>query len=165
MKKSFWITLSVLMLVGVFALVGVLVVNAQSVTPPAPGTGTPGLYRETMQEYMHAALAEQLGISVEDLEARLANGQTVYQIALEKGLSVEEFRTLMLNARNSALENMVKDGVITQEQANWMKTRGFGRNGRAGLNNGGCPMMGEGLGARQNGGGFRQGRGMMGGNW
>lgn len=165
MKKNFWITLSVLMLVGVFALVGVSIVNAQSVTPPAPGTGTPGLYRESMQEYMHAALAEKLGISVEDLEARIADGQTVYQIALEKGLSVDEFRTLMIDARSTALDNMVADGVITREQADWMKTRGFGQNGRAGLNNGGCSMMGSGVGASQNGGAFRRGRGMMGGNW
>ncbi|WP_298008303.1 MULTISPECIES: hypothetical protein [Anaerolinea] len=163
MKKSVWMVLSILMLVGVVSLAGVSLVHAQTATPPAPGTGTPGLYRETMREYMHAALAEQLGLTKEELETRLSEGQTVYQIAQEKGLSVDEFRTLMINARTTALDRMVADGVITQEQADWMKTRGLGRGGRAG-GNGGCPMMGGQWGTSQNPGVFRGGRGMMGGN-
>lgn len=135
MMKRFLI---VAVLVGVVAVFGLAsVVSAQDdfpITPPAPGQGhgrqgggmgMMNSQTETapMHDYMQAALAEALGLSVEDLEKRHADGETFWQIAEAKGYSLEEARQMMLDARSAALDAMVEAGVITQEQADWMKSR------------------------------------------
>ena len=78
---------------------------------------------------MIAVYAQALGISVEDLNARLANGETVSQVAAEKGLTAEQFSALMADARSQAIDQAVQDGTLTQEQADWLKTRGARMSG------------------------------------
>jgi hypothetical protein len=60
-----------------------------------------------------------------------------------------QFPALMQDARAKALDAAAKDGVISQEQADWMKSRGFGHGGMmygygCGFNNGACPMSASG---------------------
>lgn len=142
--KKVWIAMLVVGLIAAFGAVSL--VNAQGTTPttpPAPGQGwgrgmmgASGQYGP-MHESMQAALAEKLGMTVDELNAAHADGKTFWDLATEKGLTVEEVRQAMLDARSTALDAMVKDGTITQEQADWMKTRGAGMmGGRGGY--GGC---------------------------
>ncbi|MHC1781586.1 MAG: hypothetical protein AB9891_02280 [Anaerolineaceae bacterium] len=144
--------LVILALVGVTAFAFAFTGNvlAQTVQPPVvePGFG-PGMMgggfrggmmgaRGTgvgtglMHDAMVAAFAEKLGLSVDDLNARLTAGETMYDIAAEKGLSVEDFTSLMTDVRASALDDAVAAGTITQEQADFMKTRGAGMMGGRG---------------------------------
>ncbi len=107
-----------------------------------------------MHEYMEKAFATELGISQDDLEAAIASGKTMWQVAQEKGLTTEQFQTAMVNARTNAFKQMVTDGVITQAQADWMLSRMGGRFGGGMMGNwgngtggwGGCPGMGGGYG-------------------
>ncbi len=108
-----------------------------------------------LHDYMVAAFADKLGVSVDEINEVIASGGHMLDIALEKGLMVEEFRTLMLDARAQAVDQAAADGVITQEQADWLKTRGGGMAaGRAGGMRGGmrggfaganpnCPMYNQ----------------------
>ncbi len=100
-----------------------------------------------MHDEMVAAFAAKLGISVEDLNARLANGETMAQIATSKGLTAEQLTTLMADVRAQALDQAVKNGTLTQAQADAMKLRGG--------------MMGQGQSARGTGTGMGAGRGGM----
>jgi len=102
--------------------------------------GTTGQY-DPMHEYMVGAMAEALGMTDEALDAELASGKTLWQVAEAKGLSLEDFQKLMLDARTAALEKMVADGVLTQEQADWMVSRMQGMWSQGGAQ-GGCPMNG-----------------------
>jgi uncharacterized protein YidB (DUF937 family) len=77
-----------------------------------------------MHDTMVAVFAQKLGLKVEDLEARLDKGETMYTIATEKGLSFDEFRALMTDARTQAIDKAVADGTLTKEQGDWMKSRG-----------------------------------------
>jgi hypothetical protein len=79
-----------------------------------------------LHDTMIAAYAEALGIEVSALETRLADGETMAQIAFSTGMNAEDFRTLMLDVRALALDQAVLDGTLTQEQADWLKTRGAG---------------------------------------
>ena len=92
-----------------------------------------------MHDAMIAVFAEKLGLSVDELNARLAKGETMAQIASAQGLTVDQFRTLMTDARSQAIDQAVKDGTLTQAQADWMKQRGGGQ------------MMGGGRGMRGSG--------------
>jgi len=137
---------------AVFATAGS--VFAQSPTPVTPvpgsgnmysrgsrgggmGAGVAGSMAGTQSGLLHADLAavyaEALGISVDDLNARLAQGETLSQIAAASGLSAEEFTTLMAQVRTQALDQAVQAGTLSQSQADWMSQRGAGRGaGRMG---------------------------------
>jgi hypothetical protein len=92
-----------------------------------------------LHDSMLNALSEKLGISVLDLEKRLSNGESMSQIAVAEGMSLEEFQTWMLDARTQVIDQAVKDGKLTAEQAEWMKSHrgammfgGFGEDDRRG---------------------------------
>src|SRR3990172_3716598 len=76
-----------------------------------------------LHEYMINALAEALGLDAGDLEERLATGETLFEVAEAEGYTAEQFRELMIEARATALSQAVADGVVTQEQADWMQSR------------------------------------------
>ncbi len=110
------------------------------------GMGLAGSGQGILHDAMIAAFAQKLGISVDDLNARLAKGETMAQIASSKDLTAEQFIALMKDARTQAIDQAVKDGTLTQAQADWMKTRGgmFGAGQGAGRgmgrgNAGSCP--------------------------
>jgi hypothetical protein len=136
----------------VIALViaGAGVAFAQGSSPYA-GNGT-ALQDGTgyLHAYMVAAFAEKLGLNAEDVNTRLADGETMYHIAIADGVKTEDFPALMIEVRSQALSAAVKDGVITQAQADWMNSHRMANGGA------GCPM--------QNGTGAGYGPGMMNGN-
>jgi len=140
------------------ALFAVSAVFAQPPTPDTPypggyGPGMMGGFRGGMmgggfrggmmqngggwmfqyRDQMHAAIAEALGISEADLEAKLADGQTMWQIAEEQGMSVEDLQETMQEAHNNALEQAVEDGVLTREQADWMQSHMASGGGYGGM--------------------------------
>lgn len=101
-----------------------------------------------MHDYMLAGFAEAFGLSVEELQAQLDAGETMYTIAEAQGLTFEEFQALMIEVRTEALNQLVADGVITQEQADWMLSR-MARMGQGyGAGAGSCPMGGGSFGGR-----------------
>jgi hypothetical protein len=77
-----------------------------------------------LHEYMEEIFADKLGITETEIETRLTAGETMSEIALAEGFTLEEFQTWMLDARTQAIDLAVADGVITAEQAEWMKSRG-----------------------------------------
>jgi len=155
MKKTLWIVILVILALGAL---GVGVVAAQGGQPPYGQRGVvDGV--GPMHDYMEKAMAEAVGLSVDEFGARRAAGETFYQIALAEGFAAEEIPALMQAARAEALDTAAADGVISQEQADWMKSRGFGR----GYGNGECPMYGDGAGSQNFGPGMMGGG--RGGRW
>jgi len=114
-----------------------------------------------LHTYMIAAFAEKLGLTVEDVNAQLTAGETMYDIAIAHAVKAEDFPALMVEVRSQALSAAVQANVITQAQADWMNSHGFGRGG---YGTDDCPMQ-NGQGAQTNrGAGMMNGtgRGMMG---
>jgi hypothetical protein len=143
MKKTLLIVALAVLALGAL---GVGVVAAQGGQPPygqrgvADGVGP-------MHDYMEQAMADAVGLSLDEFEARHDAGETFYQIALAQGFSAEEIPALMQDARDAALKAAAEDGVISQDQADWMGSRGFGRGGMMGgyggygYGDGTCPMF------------------------
>lgn len=168
MKKYLLIFSLVILALGAFS---VGVAAAQGQQPPVAGHG-PGMMGNGgsgfLNDYMVKALADTLGLPVEEFESRHNAGETFYEIAIAQGFTADELPAMMLEARNSAVDAALADGVLTQEQADWMKTRGFGRgNMQGGYGDGTCPMYGTGqVPPEQPGTGFIPEQGMMGrGYW
>jgi sulfur carrier protein ThiS len=76
-----------------------------------------------------AFVAEALGISVADLKAAVAEGQTLSDLLDEQGLDSANYRENLAAAEQAAIAQAVEDGVITQEQADQLQERGPGRFG------------------------------------
>ncbi len=102
---------------------GVAVAQAPQPAGSGYGMGFRGTGDGPLHTYMVNALAQALGISSTDLENRLATGQTAYQIALSLGFSADKIPALLANARTQAINAALADKVITQQQADWMKSR------------------------------------------
>jgi len=73
-----------------------------------------------MHEQVWTAVAKKLGLTYAELNTALQNGQTVAQLAQAKGVSVDTLKTTALEAMKTSFAELVKQGVMTQEQADWM---------------------------------------------
>ena len=154
MKKTILIVALVVLALGVL---GVGAAFAQDGTPPFSGHGLMMQNGGTgvLHTFMTIEFAKQLDLNVNDVNTRLAAGETMYDIAISAGITAEEFPSVMTEVRSNALDAAVKANVITQAQADWMKSRGFGQGG---MGYGNCTGTGpQGQGGR--------GPGMMGGGW
>ncbi len=103
-----------------------------------------------MHEQVWTAVAKKLGLTYTELTIALQNGQTVAQLAQAKGISLDALKTAAFDAMKTSFAELVKQGVMTQEQADWMLDR---------MDD--MPMFNfdQGFGP-----GMMNGRGMMGGN-
>ena len=125
MKKTVFATL----IVALLAVAVVIPVAAQAPAPQSPGFGPAGSgYNADNQTYpMHnremAAFAAELDLTVEEVEAAIADGKTVYEIAAENGISEEGFYSIMLAARQASIDEGVAQGLFSQERADWMSQR------------------------------------------
>ena len=145
MKKSI---VAIVIVVAALAIFATGVAFAQTPQPFTPGSvlGLRGTGNGPLHDYMEAALAKALGIPKADFEARRDSGKTAYQIALDLGLSADKIPALLSGARTQAIDAALADGAITQQQADWMKSRGAGM-GQGFCNGTGQPvggMMGRG---------------------
>ena len=119
---------------------------------------------------MHAALADALGMSVTDYEAAIANGETLATLALAQGVDMADLFAVMDAVHAEAAQQAVADGLVTQEQSDWMQSRRgsqagqgsqIGQGGQAGQ--GGQGRMGQGttgtgsMGSEQRGAGGNAG--------
>lgn len=147
MKKTLLIAVIAVLALGAL---GAGVVYAQAGNPPSPygymmgGRGGYG----PIHDYVEQALAAKLGITEEQVEQELAAGKPMWQIALDHGVKQEDLQAFMLDVHKTAFAAAVKDGLMTQAQADWMLQR------MSQYNFGNCPMGGYGYG---------RGPGMMGG--
>ena len=114
------------------------------------GTGIPinaninldGMLSDSIHAYLAEELVlttEELVLTTEELAARMDAGETFSQIALSMGLDPT---TIMVEARADALAQAVADGLITQEQADWVASRG-NRNPAANYEDGICDGTGD----------------------
>ncbi|MFN2216467.1 MAG: hypothetical protein ACK2TS_05930, partial [Anaerolineales bacterium] len=89
---------------------------AQSAQGMAPEFGD-----EILHDGMVAYFANALGIDAADLETRLEAGETMADIAISEGLTLDEFQALMVEARDAAIAQALADGTLTQEQVDQMQ--------------------------------------------
>jgi len=83
----------------------------------------------TLSEWIETNLATALGISSEDLAARLDAGETFSEIALSLGFDSTAISDMLTQARLDALAQAVAEGLISQEQADWLASRGSSTSG------------------------------------
>lgn len=73
-----------------------------------------------MHEQVWTAIAKKLDLTYEQLTQAVQNGQTIAQLAEAKGVSLDELKEAAKGAIQTSLAGLVEQGVLTQEQADWM---------------------------------------------
>jgi uncharacterized protein (DUF433 family) len=82
------------------------------------------------QSELHAALADLLGISVEEFESFVAEGTSLRDLMDEYGVESEAVAEAMATARTAAIEEAVAQGLLTAEEAEQLQNApAFGRRG------------------------------------
>jgi hypothetical protein len=109
-----------------------------------------------MHEAMVQALADVTGLSVEEIEDRISDGERLFDIALGAGMDQAAFFDLMQDTRETVLAEALESGLISEEQYQWMQNRKQGD--RYGRGFGGCHRL-EGEGYPQDGRTPRRGSG------
>lgn len=69
------------------------------------------------------AAAQALGMTVDELKAELEQGKRISDIAKEKGLTEEQLRQKVVEAKIQAIQQAVKEGKIPQDRADKMIKR------------------------------------------
>ena len=159
--------LGVTALVLIVTALGVGAVFAQTATPPA-NTTTPqmhgGFGRGAMcgQAGLDAA-AKALKMTADELKAQLWGGQTLSGLADKAGVKITDVQSAVQAACQQALKDAinqaVKDGKITQANADWLIEgidKGYIGGGKGGFG------MGFGFGMEMGGRGFKGHRGFGG---
>ena len=87
---------------------------------PAQASGCGGVAMDDMHSTMWNSLASGLGLTSEELTEALSGGQTLLEIANEKGIDEEQLAARMLDAMKAAFDQQVTGGSLTPEQAEAM---------------------------------------------
>jgi hypothetical protein len=89
-----------------------------------------------MHDAMVQAVADATGLTVEEIDARIAEGERLFTIALDAGMEEADFIELMAETREAFLAEALENGLISEEQYQWMLDRGSGSS--SGQWYGGC---------------------------
>jgi hypothetical protein len=143
--------LAVLVVVGA---IGAGVAYADDSTPPArtfDGRGGPRGGRGLGTAELEAA-AKVLGMTADELKSALQSGQTLAEIAAEKGVDIADVQAAIQAVHREELraqiEKAVADGMITQDKADWLLEgldKGYLDDGPFGFGRGG-PGRPDGMG-------------------
>jgi hypothetical protein len=110
--------LSVLTFVSLFA-VGTASAQGPTPTPPTPwGRAWGGICNG--YAVVSEAVTKLLGMTAEQIYAERTAGKTLSDIAKSKGITDQKLIDAMLAGQKSAIDQAVKDGRLTQAQADWM---------------------------------------------
>jgi len=95
--------------------------------------------REALEQAIDrkALMADVLGISQSDLEEALANHESMATLIENSGMTADEFQAAMQAAYQAAVDQAVKDGVITAEQSEALQNAGLDAFGLGGHGFGG----------------------------
>ncbi len=144
MEKQSWMKKKYFAYVGIpafaFALAGAGIASAH-------GFGMNNLTPQQIAQNQTDRFTKQatlLGVSVDEIKAAWAKGQTMQELATAKGITAEQLKAKMLAQRQADLKThlqaLVDQGVITQDQMNARlqfeqtnSNKGFGKRGMRGM--------------------------------
>ncbi|MBM4763233.1 hypothetical protein [Bacillus sp. B15-48] len=71
---------------------------------------------------MHEVIAEELGMTAEDLYAARSEGKSIADLAAEKGIEVEELLNVIVEEHKAKLQPLIETGQISEGQMEAMLT-------------------------------------------
>jgi polyhydroxyalkanoate synthesis regulator phasin len=93
------------------------------ILPPQKRAALRQALRSQATRLMVDTAANGLGLSPQELVGELRDGLALAQIAQQKGVVPDKLRATMLAAANTRVDQAVKNGRLTQDQADALKAR------------------------------------------
>jgi len=92
--------------------------------------GKAGFEPGLLHEKMITAMADKLGYTVDELNQQFADGKSLLDLAAAKNMTVAELIQMQSDVKTQVIDQALKDNLITQAQADFMKQNpglmGFG---------------------------------------
>ena len=111
--------------------------------------GTPAYASQDgiVHDALISAFADALGLPVDELNTRLAAGETMSEIAISTGMTYDEFVVLLNEIHEQVIDQAAADGLLIQQQTRLYFAQESRVGGMFGLNveQRGTGMMGQGL--------------------
>lgn len=166
------LTMTITMGLGITAYAATESANTQTTTVTTANTSTNGFHmagaglgRATGMrgyDYVEAVLKDKLGMTDEEITAGFNSGKTMYDLAKEKGMTEDEFKTALLEERIKAIDKAVADGNITKEEGDSIKENlKNNMDNCTGIPGQGMKQSGTGYSSGRSAGGKRTGKGHM----
>lgn len=124
MKKKLLIGFGVLAILGLLAAGG-FVLSRVKLNALRSGGGIYGT--GPMVDPERTSMAEQMGISRAELDARLEAGERITEIATSLGFTDQELQEMHARAREEAMQQLLEDGTLTEEQVERIREQAAGK--------------------------------------
>lgn len=95
--------------------------NGAVATPSRQRLGMGRITSMRGYDYITSILKNKLGLTDADLADAQKEGKTLYQLATEKGMTEEQFKTYLLEEKSKAIDEAVGKGAITKEEGDTLK--------------------------------------------
>lgn len=73
-------------------------------------------------DYVSSVLKNKLGMTDKEITDGLNSGKTMYDLAKDKGMSIDQFRKALIEEKSKSVDSAVEKGSITKEQGESLKT-------------------------------------------
>lgn len=122
MKRRIGIVLTVAFILVAFSLTAFAQTDALG---SAASSSTTKLYmaKGYGAQFMASFVAKLTGLTVDEVLKLKSEGKTFYQIATSKGVTPEKFKDAVYQEKANLVDQKVKSGVITKEQADAIKAQ------------------------------------------
>lgn len=129
------------------------VVPSANTNTTSQGYGFGRIMGQRGSEFMTNLLKNKFGIADSDITNARNSGKTMFDLAKEKGITADQFKSAMVEEKSKAIDEAVKNGSVTKEQGDALKEKIINNSSNCVPGQG--PAQGKG-----NGFGRGQGRGM-----
>ena len=72
-------------------------------------------------DYVSSVLKDKLGMTDKEITDGLNSGKTMYDLAKDKGMTIDEFKTALVEEKSKSIEEAVSKGTITKAQGDSLK--------------------------------------------
>ena len=72
-------------------------------------------------DFIKIILKEKLGMTDDEIQVGLDSGKTMHDLAIDKGMSEDEFKNALIEEKNQAIDKAISDGTITQDEGDSAK--------------------------------------------
>mgnify|MGYP000877805071 CR=1 FL=1 len=72
-------------------------------------------------DYVSSLLKNKLGMTDKEITDSLNSGNTMYDLARDKGMTSDEFRTALIEEKSKSIDEAVSKGTLTKEQGDSLK--------------------------------------------
>lgn len=94
-----------------------------TVSPANQGLGLGRITGGRGFDYVHSILKDKLGMTDKEITDALNSGSSMYELAEDKGMTIEEFRTEVIEEKTKTIDESVSKGTITKEQGDLLKEK------------------------------------------